>query len=61
MQNFIIGIIFACAILPILDSFVSLVLSFFEMIKSYINLKIVSNNQKLNELPKEDCKAMIGF
>lgn len=60
MKIFLLGIVFGCVFLPILDSFTSLIISFFEMLKSYIGVKIVKNNQKTitDETP---VKQEIGF
>jgi hypothetical protein len=55
------GLIFGIAMLPLLDGFTSLVLSFFEMIKSYFALKIANNNQKIQELSADPPKHIIGF
>ena len=57
---FIMGLVFGIVILPLLDGFTSLVLSFFEMIKSYFALKIAKNNQKIQEVSSEP-QRMIGF
>lgn len=47
--------------LPLLDGFTSLVLSFFEMIKSYFARVIATNNQKIQELSIDAPKHAIGF
>lgn len=59
MEIFIIGLLFGCVILPILDSFTSLAISFFEMIKSYLNTIIIKNNQKVSI--SDSPKQAIGF
>ena len=58
---FIMGLVFGVSILPLLDSFTSLVLSFFEMIKSYFARVIATNNQKIQELSIDAPKHAIGF
>ena len=55
------GLIFGVSVLPLLDSFTSLVLSFFEMIKSYFARIIATNNQKIQELSIDTPKHAIGF
>lgn len=61
MEIFIIGLLFGCVILPLLDGLISLVLAFFEMIKSYITVKIVTNNQKINPAGENEQTQAIGF
>ena len=61
MAIFIMGLVFGVSILPLLDSFTSLVLSFFEMIKSYFARVIATNNQKIQELSIDTQKHAIGF
>ena len=61
MAIFIMGLVFGVSILPLLDSFTSLVLSFFEMIKSYFARIIATNNQKIQELSIDTQKHAIGF
>ena len=58
---FIMGLVFGVSILPLLDGFTSLVLSFFEMIKSYFARVIATNNQKIQELSIDAPKHAIGF
>lgn len=58
MYYFILGIIFCLLIQPILDGFTGLILSFFEMLKSYLMIKISHNNQKVTgERPSK----ILGF
>lgn len=45
---------------PLLDGLTSLILSFFEMIKSYFAVKIAKSNQKIQEVSVEP-KHVIGF
>ena len=61
MAIFIMGLVFGIAMLPLLDGFTSLVLSFFEMIKSYFARVIAKNNQKIQELSIDTPKHAIGF
>ena len=61
MAIFIMGLVFGIAMLPLLDGFTSLVLSFFEMIKSYFARVIAKNNQKIQELSIDAPKHAIGF
>lgn len=61
MAIFIMGLVFGVSILPLLDSFTSLILSFIEMIKSYFARIIATNNQKIQELSIDTPKQMIGF
>lgn len=61
MNNFIFGILFALVIIPIADGITSLILSFFEMIKSYISVKIAKCNQKIQNSVVQDDKRIIGF
>ena len=61
MQNFIFGLVFALAIMPILDGLTSLILSFFEMIKGYFGFKIAESNQKIQNLSTEPSQRKIGF
>ena len=55
------GLVFGIVMLPLLDGFTSLVLSFFEMIKSYFARIIATNNQKIQELSIDAPKHVIGF
>ena len=61
MAIFIMGLVFGVSILPLLDSFTSLILSFIEMIKSYFAIIIAKNNQKIQELSIDTPKHAIGF
>ena len=47
MEIFVLGMIFCMVIQPLCDGFTSLILSFFEMIKSYFAIIISKNNQKI--------------
>jgi hypothetical protein len=59
--TFILGIIFGQFIQPVLDGLTSLVLSFIEMIKNNIAIKIAINNQKIQQLSSEVSRPTIGF
>ena len=61
MAIFIMGLVFGIVMLPLLDGFTSLALSFFEMIKSYFARAIAKNNQKIQELSIDTPKRTIGF
>ena len=58
LENFILGLIFILVLQPVLDSFTSLSISFIEMIKSYFNVVITRNNEKITN---RTSKATIGF
>lgn len=60
MHYFILGMVFTLLIQPLLDGLTSLILSFFEMIKSYFAVKIAKSNQKIQEVSVEP-KHAIGF
>ena len=60
MKNFILGVVFCLLVQPFLDGFTSLILSFFEMIKSYFAIIISKNNQKIQSNVPEPLQA-IGF
>lgn len=47
MEIFVLGMVFCMVVQPLCDGFTSLILSFFEMIKSYFAIKISENNQKI--------------
>lgn len=59
MLEFILGFIFCLSIQPLLESITSLLISFIEMLKSYIAVKISNNNQKMNL--EETTSYPIGF
>ena len=61
MEIFIFGLIFGLVMTPVLDGITSLMLSFFEMIKSYFACVIARNNQKVQELSIDTPKHAIGF
>ena len=61
MENFILGLLFALVLLPVLDGLTSLILSFFEMVKSHFALQISRNNQKIQDLSVDTPKYKIGF
>lgn len=57
MEFFILGIVFALVIVPLLDGITSLLLSVIEMLKSYVVPIITKNNQIIQP---EDTRV-IGF
>ena len=57
MNLFIFGLVFGMFLQPLLDGLCSLILSFFEMIKSYFATIISKNNKKMQDEPKHP----IGF
>ena len=61
MENFLFGLIFAIVLLPLFDGLTTLVLSFFEMIKSFFARVINYNNNKINGLEDNIVKNKIGF
>lgn len=61
MENFLFGLIFAIILLPLFDGLTTLVLSFFEMIKSFFVRVINHNNKKINGLEDDVVKNKIGF
>ena len=61
MKIFILGLIFGLSVQPLLDGFTSLILSFFEMIRSYFGVIISRNNQKIAKLSDDSPKHAIGF
>ena len=61
MENFLFGLIFAIVLLPLFDGLTTLVLSFFEMIKSLFARVINHNNNKINGLEDNIVKNKIGF
>lgn len=61
LENYFVwGLIFGLVVQPILDGFTSLILSFFEMVKSYLALKITANNQKMQQTSTTSTHV-IGF
>lgn len=60
MENFLFGLIFAIVLLPLFDSLTTLVLSFFEMIKSFF-ARVINHNNKINGLEDNIVKNKIGF
>lgn len=61
MEIFILGLVFGLVMVPVLDGLTSLILSFFEMIKSYFALKIATHNQLIQDLSAEPPIRKIGF
>jgi hypothetical protein len=60
MEKFIIGLVFGLSIQPLLDGLTSLCLGTIEMLKSYLNVVIARNNQKIARQDPE-VKNRIGF
>lgn len=61
MFYFILGMVFILTVQPLLDSLTALILSFFEMIKSYIGVVIHKNNVVMEELSPQQETQAIGF
>lgn len=59
MFYFILGMVFILTVQPLLDSLTALILSFFEMIKSYIGVVIHNNNEKMEDYQEQT--YAIGF
>jgi hypothetical protein len=60
LEIFVLGLIFGLVIQPLLDGFASLILSFFEMIKSYFAVVISKNNKRMTDEEKTTIRK-IGF
>ena len=58
MLRFILGIIFAIVILPILDGLTGVILSWFELLKTYFGVRITKLGQSIHE---PEVKCQIGF
>jgi len=62
LENFILGLIFVLVVIPTLDGFTTLIVSFMEMIKSWFAVIIAKNNQKIQNLSAPDIpQRAIGF
>ncbi|MDO4975401.1 MAG: hypothetical protein Q4E61_03700 [Alphaproteobacteria bacterium] len=64
MIKFIIGFIFAIAIMPIIENIVDLFHAILEVLKSYCGVVIATNNDKIakiNQPPNEERKIIPGF
>ena len=57
---FILGIVFALVIIPIMDSLTSLIITFLEMLKSHLGIYIARNNQRIEENSTRP-QRLIGF
>ena len=60
METFIFGLLFGLMALPIIDSLTTIIITFFEMIKSYVAVTIARNNQKIEEVSTRP-QRQIGF
>lgn len=58
MLLFILGIVFAICVIPILDGLIGVILSWFELLKTYFGVKIAKLSQGLHE---PEIKHQIGF
>lgn len=62
LSYFVFGILFIYVGMPVLESLVSLIISFIEMIKSKINIITVNNNVKIEESTQEKGYThVVGF
>lgn len=57
MENFILGILFASMVIPIMDGLTSLILGLFEVAKSFMAKTINANQLQPEEAPQR----VIGF
>jgi hypothetical protein len=55
---FIIGIIFAICVIPILDGLIGVILSWFELLKTCLGVKMAKLSQEIHE---PEVKHQIGF
>lgn len=58
MLLFILGIVFAICIIPILDGLIGVILSWFELLKTHLGVKITKLSKELHE---PEIKHQIGF
>ena len=63
MIEFILGMLTALVFIPIADGITSTILTFFEMLKMKMGVKISEGNKTINNIntPTEDAKHIIGF
>ena len=62
LSYFIYGVLFIYAGMPILESLVSLIVAFIEMLKSKIHIITVANNVKIEESTQEKGYThVVGF
>jgi hypothetical protein len=62
-EYFVLGMLFTSFVFPLCDGILSLLLTFIEMLKGYLSVKITKMNcqiQKATE-PEADVKRKIGF
>ena len=58
MLLFILGIVFAICVIPILDGLIGVILSWFELLKTHLGVKMAKLSQELHE---PEVKHQIGF
>lgn len=58
MSVFILGILFAMFVIPILDGLVGVILSWFELLKTSLGVKMTKLGKSVNE---PEVKHQIGF
>ena len=61
MEIFILGILFALVVIPLADGLTSVILSLFELIRSYFAVKIAKCNYKIQNPVVEEPTRKIGF
>ena len=63
MIEFILGMLTALIFIPVADGITSTILTFFEMLKMKMGVKISQGNKAINDMntPIEDVKHIIGF
>ena len=63
MIEFILGMLTALIFIPVADGIASTILTFFEMLKMKMGVKISQGNKAINDMntPTEDVKHIIGF
>ena len=62
LKDFIYGFLFAFFITPILDSFGSVIMTFFEMIKGNMAVKVAEYNNQISLIGEEPTNSyVIGF
>lgn len=62
-QYFLLGILTVYIVLPIVDSILSIVTTFLEVIRGMLALKVAKINQEITDLdkPNKSTKRQIGF
>ena len=63
MIELILGMLTALIFIPVADGIASTILTFFEMLKMKMGVKISQGNKAINDMntPTEDVKHIIGF